>query len=80
MVSWYLEQGKPDSTVNRNINAVRKDAIISTITNMLQVCFNYFYIIPANVCFGIYILIIIHFSFRIVPKSHWTLWWVCVKI
>lgn len=37
MVNWYMEQTKPDSTVSRNINAVRKDAIISSITKMLEV-------------------------------------------
>lgn len=37
MVQWYLEQLKPDSIVSGNINAVRKDAIISAITKMLEV-------------------------------------------
>lgn len=41
MVHWYLEQTKPDSTVSRNINAVRKDAIISSITKMLEVSFSF---------------------------------------
>ncbi|KAL9876922.1 acetyl-CoA carboxylase isoform 1-T1 [Glossina fuscipes fuscipes] len=36
MVHWYLEQEKSDSVVLRNINAVRKDAIISSITKMLE--------------------------------------------
>ncbi|XP_065368602.1 acetyl-CoA carboxylase isoform X2 [Calliphora vicina] len=38
MVNWYMEQTKPDSTVSRNINAVRKDAIISSISKMLEDC------------------------------------------
>ncbi|KAM7345539.1 acetyl-CoA carboxylase isoform 1-T1 [Cochliomyia hominivorax] len=38
MVQWYLEQTKSDSIVSRNINAVRKDAIISSITKMLEDC------------------------------------------
>ena len=63
MVSWYLEQDKPDSTVNRNINAVRKDAIISTITNMLQVSFNFFFIIAAN-------YILINLFFLGLSRSH----------
>lgn len=36
-VEWMEAQRKPESTVNRNINAVRKDAIISQIQQSLEV-------------------------------------------
>lgn len=39
VVEWMEEQKKNDeSTVNRNINAVRKDAIISQIQKSLEEC------------------------------------------
>lgn len=37
VVVWMEEQKKNESTVNRNINAVRKDAIISQIQQSLEV-------------------------------------------
>jgi acetyl-CoA carboxylase / biotin carboxylase 1 len=39
VVEWMEEQKKEESTVNRNINAVRKDAIISQIQQALEVSF-----------------------------------------
>jgi acetyl-CoA carboxylase / biotin carboxylase 1 len=37
VVEWLEEQKKESSDVNRNINAVRKDAIISQIQRSLEV-------------------------------------------
>lgn len=37
MVSWYQEQTNTESIVSRNVNSVRRDAIISTISKMLEV-------------------------------------------
>lgn len=37
MVSWYQEQSNSESIVSRNVNSVRRDAIISTISKMLEV-------------------------------------------
>jgi len=37
MVSWYEEQSNGESIVSRNVNSVRRDAIISTISKMLEV-------------------------------------------
>nr|NP_610342.1 Acetyl-CoA carboxylase, isoform A [Drosophila melanogaster]AAF59155.2 Acetyl-CoA carboxylase, isoform A [Drosophila melanogaster] len=38
MVSWYEEQINAESIVSRNVNSVRRDAIISTISKMLEDC------------------------------------------
>ncbi|XP_055374657.1 acetyl-CoA carboxylase [Condylostylus longicornis] len=38
MVTWYVEQNGSDSTISANINAVKQDAVISQIHNMLQEC------------------------------------------
>ncbi|KAM8714293.1 hypothetical protein ACLKA7_014427 [Drosophila subpalustris] len=38
MVSWYQEQTNAESIVSRNVNSVRRDAIISTISKMLEDC------------------------------------------
>ncbi|XP_055920497.1 acetyl-CoA carboxylase isoform X2 [Eupeodes corollae] len=38
MVRWYDEQKGPESTVSKNINAVKQDAIISKIQKLLQEC------------------------------------------
>ncbi|XP_016943121.3 acetyl-CoA carboxylase isoform X1 [Drosophila suzukii] len=38
MVSWYEEQSNGESIVSRNVNSVRRDAIISTISKMLEDC------------------------------------------
>ena len=40
VVEWFEEQKKNDSTVMRNINAVKKDAIISQIQRSLEVNFD----------------------------------------
>lgn len=37
MVSWYQEQTNGESIVSRNVNSVRRDAVISTISKMLEV-------------------------------------------
>lgn len=37
MVSWYKEQTNGESIVSRNVNSVRRDAVISTISKMLEV-------------------------------------------
>lgn len=37
MVSWYQEQTNSESIVSRNVNSVRRDAVISTISKMLEV-------------------------------------------
>lgn len=36
-MSWYEEQINAESIVSRNVNSVRRDAIISTISKMLEV-------------------------------------------
>ncbi|XP_030553913.1 acetyl-CoA carboxylase isoform X2 [Drosophila novamexicana] len=38
MVSWYQEQINAESIVSKNISSVRRDAIISTISKMLEDC------------------------------------------
>ncbi|KRF80078.1 acetyl-CoA carboxylase isoform X3 [Drosophila virilis] len=38
MVSWYQEQTNAESIVSKNISSVRRDAIISTISKMLEDC------------------------------------------
>ncbi|XP_049317448.1 acetyl-CoA carboxylase [Bactrocera dorsalis] len=38
MVHWYEEQKRPDSVVTKNINAVKQNAVISKITEMLEDC------------------------------------------
>ncbi len=43
VVEWFEEQKRDESTIiNRNINAVRKDAIISQIQKALEVRKNFF--------------------------------------
>lgn len=37
MVAWYEEQSNAESIVSRNVNSVKRDAIISTISKMLEV-------------------------------------------
>ncbi|XP_031639002.1 acetyl-CoA carboxylase isoform X2 [Contarinia nasturtii] len=38
VVGWLLEQTKPDSVVENNINAIKRDAIISQIRKSLEEC------------------------------------------
>ncbi|XP_015039536.2 acetyl-CoA carboxylase isoform X1 [Drosophila pseudoobscura] len=38
MVAWYEEQTNTESIVSRNVSSVRRDAIISTISKMLEDC------------------------------------------
>ncbi|CAD7013619.1 unnamed protein product [Ceratitis capitata] len=38
MVHWYEEQKRPDSVIAKNLNAVKQDAIISKINQMLEDC------------------------------------------
>lgn len=74
MVQWYLEQTKPDSIVTGNINAVRKDAIISTITKMLEVNLKQY------TSRSLEILNFYVFSPRIARMLPWMPLWVFVKI
>lgn len=46
VVIWMEEQKKKESTVNRNINAVKKDAIISKIQQSLEVKNQYLTSLP----------------------------------
>lgn len=38
IVQWLLEQTKPNSVVENNINAIKRDAVISQIRKSLEVC------------------------------------------
>lgn len=46
MVEWLEKQQAPDSIVSMNLHAVRKDAVISQVDNVLKVCVLAFHSIP----------------------------------
>lgn len=68
MVSWYQEQINAESIVSKNISSVRRDAIISTISKMLEVGYKDFQL------HIVYVLIYMYFICRrTVRMWRWTL-------
>jgi len=55
VVDWFEKQRSPESTVIKNINAVKRDAIISQIQRALEVCWIFFLIFNENIIFFFYL-------------------------